>query len=52
VSRSNQKTRGEKTQEGLAMLLKTKRDKMPDNCSLAMLMKPNDLKSLSGDVDE
>jgi len=39
-------------QEGLAMLLKTNGDKMPDECSLAMLMKPNDLKSLSGDVDE
>jgi len=36
----------------LAMLLKTLVEKMPENLSLAMLMKPNKLKSLSGDVDE
>jgi len=36
----------------LAMLLKTNIEKMSDNRSLAMLMKPNELKSLSGDVDE
>jgi hypothetical protein len=52
VLRSDQKTRGEKVQEGLAMLLKTDGEKMSDNRSLAMLMKSNDLKSLSGDVDE
>jgi hypothetical protein len=39
-------------QEGLAMLLKTNGDKMPDDRSLAMSMKPNDLESPSGDVDE
>jgi hypothetical protein len=49
---SGPKTRGEKMQESLAMLLKTNRDKLSDHCSLAMLMKQNDLKSLSGDVDE
>jgi hypothetical protein len=38
--------------EGLAMLMKTHREKMSDNPSLAMLMKQNDLKLLSGDVDE
>jgi hypothetical protein len=38
--------------ESLAMLLKTKPEKMSENCSLAMLMKSNELKSLSGDVDE
>jgi hypothetical protein len=36
----------------LAMLLKTNVGKMSDNRSLAMFMKPNELKSLSGDVDE
>jgi len=36
----------------LAMLLKTNVEKMSDNRSLAMLMKQNELKSLSGDVDE
>jgi len=36
----------------LAMLLKTRIEKMSENCSLAMLMKKNELKSLSGDVDE
>jgi hypothetical protein len=36
----------------LAMLLKTNVEKMSENWSLAMLMKPNELKSLSGDVDE
>jgi hypothetical protein len=34
------------------MLLKTNVEKMPENTSLAMLMKPSELKSLSGDVDE
>jgi len=38
--------------ESLAMLLKTHGEKMTENRSLAMLMKPNRLKSLSGDVDE
>jgi hypothetical protein len=32
--------------------MKTNIEKMPENRSLAMLMKPNGLKSLSGDVDE
>ena len=36
----------------LAMLLKTNVEKMSENRSLAMLMKANQLKSLSGDVDE
>jgi len=36
----------------LAMLLKTHVEKMSEKRSLAMLMKPNELKSLSGDVDE
>ncbi|MGD1102902.1 MAG: hypothetical protein ABSA59_12630 [Terriglobia bacterium] len=39
-------------QDGLAMLLKTNGEKMSDNRPLAMLMKRNELKSLSGDVDE
>ncbi len=34
------------------MLLKTYVAKMSENPSLAMLMKQNDLKSLSGDVNE
>jgi hypothetical protein len=34
------------------MLLKTNVEKMSHNRSLAMLMKPNELKSISGDVDE
>jgi hypothetical protein len=34
------------------MLLKTNVEKMPENRSLAMLMIPKELKSLSGDVDE
>jgi len=38
--------------ESLAMLLKTSVEKMSGNLSLAMLMKSNELKSLSGDVDE
>jgi hypothetical protein len=38
--------------ESLAMLMKTNGEKMSDNRSLAMLMKSNELKSLSGDVDE
>ena len=38
--------------EGPAMLLKTHGEKMSDNWPLAMLMKQNDLKPLSGDVDE
>jgi tmRNA-binding protein len=35
-----------------AMLLKTNVVKMSENRPLAMLMKKNELKSLSGDVDE
>jgi len=38
--------------ESLAMLLKTHVEKMSENRPLAMFMKQNDLKSLSGDVDE
>jgi hypothetical protein len=38
--------------ESLAMLLKTNGGKMSENSSLAMLMKPRELKSLSGDVCE
>jgi len=34
------------------MLLKTNVEKMSVYRPLAMLMKPNELKSLSGDVDE
>jgi Trp operon repressor len=33
-------------------LLKTHIEKMSDNRLLAMLMKPNELEQLSGDVDE
>jgi hypothetical protein len=36
----------------LAMLLKTNVEKMSHNLSLAILMKSNELKSLSGDVIE
>jgi hypothetical protein len=36
----------------LAMLMKTNVEKMSENRPLAMLMKTNKLKSLSGDVDE
>jgi len=39
-------------EESLAMLLKTNVEKMSGKRSLAMLMKPNELKSPSGDVDE
>jgi hypothetical protein len=38
--------------DSLVMLLKTNGEKMPETRSLAMLMKPNELKSISGDVDE
>jgi len=38
--------------ESLAMLLKTHGEKMSENSPLAMLMKTNRLKPLSGDVDE
>jgi hypothetical protein len=47
-----EKSRGENMKVSLAMLLKTRIEKMSENCSLAMLMKKNELKSLSGDVDE
>jgi hypothetical protein len=47
-----EKTRGENMKESLAMLLKTNGEKMSENRPLAMLMKKNELKSLSGDVDE
>jgi hypothetical protein len=39
-------------QHRLAMLLKTNGGKMSDNRSLAMLMKTNELKVVSRDVDE
>jgi hypothetical protein len=45
-------TRGGNVKVSLAMLLKTNVEKMSENRSLAMLMKPKELKSLSGDVDE
>jgi hypothetical protein len=38
--------------EGLAMLLKTNIEKMSVSGLLAMFMKPKDLKSISGDVDD
>jgi hypothetical protein len=38
--------------DSLAMLLKTNGGKMSENSSLAMLMKTQDLKVVSGDVDE
>jgi hypothetical protein len=38
--------------DSLAMLLKTNVEKMPENGPLAMLMKTDELKSLSGDVNE
>jgi hypothetical protein len=47
-----EKTRGENMKDSLAMLLKTNVEKMSENQSLAMLLKPNELKSFSGDVDE
>ena len=47
-----EKTRGGKMKVSLAMLLKTHVEKMSENRSLAMLMKPNELKLLSGDVHE
>jgi hypothetical protein len=50
--RSGKKTRGGNMKVSLAMLLKTHVEKMAENWSLAMLMKKNELKSLSGDVDE
>ncbi|MGA3327764.1 MAG: hypothetical protein ABSF45_25165 [Terriglobia bacterium] len=46
------KTRGEKMKDSLAMLLKTNVEKMSIYGLLAMLKKKNELKSLSGDVDE
>jgi hypothetical protein len=47
-----EKTRGGNMKDSLAMLMKTHGEKMSDNRSLAMLMIINELKSLSGDVDE
>jgi hypothetical protein len=49
---STLKTRGEKMKVSLAMLLKTNRDKMSVYRLLAILMKTNELKWLSGDVDD
>jgi hypothetical protein len=46
------KSRGGNMKVSLAMLLKTHVEKMSEKGSLAMLMKSNELKSLSGDVDE
>ena len=43
---------GGKMKDSLAMLLKTHVEKMSEKCSLAMLMKQSELKSLSGDVDQ
>jgi hypothetical protein len=48
----SKKTRGEKMKDNQAMLLKTNRGKMSVFRLLAMLMKKNELKSLSRDVDE
>jgi hypothetical protein len=47
-----QKTRGGNMKESLAMLLKTNGGKMSEKRLLAMLMKLNELKSVSRDVDE
>ena len=47
-----EKTRGEKMKDSFAMLLKTNGEKMSVYRPLAMLMKKNELKSLSRDVDE
>jgi hypothetical protein len=47
-----QKRGGPNMKEFLAMLLKTNGGKMSDFCSLAMLMKTNDLKVVSRDVDD
>ena len=52
ASRSSDKSQGENMKDSLAMLLKTNGEKMSENRPLAMLMKKNELKSLSGDVDE
>ena len=52
IGNGEEKTRGGNMKDSLAMLLKTHVEKMPENCSLAMLMKAKELKSLSGDVDE
>jgi hypothetical protein len=49
---SSKKARGENMKVSLAMLLKTHVEKMSVLCLLAMLMIKNELKSLSGDVDE
>ena len=52
VVRQQQKTRGEKVKDSLAMLLKTNGGKMSVFSSLAMLMKKQGLIQLSRDVDE
>jgi hypothetical protein len=46
------KTRGEKMKDSQAMLLKTNHGKMSVFRLLAMLVKTNELKSFSGDVNE
>jgi hypothetical protein len=50
--RRQQKTRGGKMKDSLAMLLKTNGGKMSGFSSLAMLMKKQDLSKRSRDVDE
>ena len=52
MGRSAKKLRGEKMKDSLAMLLKINGGKMSDFWPLAMLMKTNDLFSLSRDIDE
>jgi hypothetical protein len=52
VGRRRRKTRGEKMQDSLAMLLKTSGVKMSIFTSLAMLLKKQGLFKLSRDVDE
>ena len=52
VVQSGLKTRGENMKDSLAMLLKTNGEKMSFYGSLAMLMKINQLKSFSRDIDE
>jgi len=47
-----EKTRGENMKVSLAMLLKKNVEKMTENTPLAMLMKVNELKSVSRDVIE
>jgi hypothetical protein len=48
----HRKTRGEKMKDSQAMLLKTNHGKVSVFRLLAMLVKTNELKSFSGDVNE